>query len=204
MEVQCFELTAFYENCYVIKSDGEAIIIDPGDATEEIFNCISDCMLKMIINTHCHCDHCGGNALLVDRTGAPLACHDNDLPLLRNISEQGLMFGVPFPNSPEPDVLLKEGDLVNVGSEVFSVLHVPGHSPGHIALVGAGSAFVGDVLFAGSIGRTDLPGGDHQQLLESIRIKLLALDDQTIVYSGHGPTTTIGEERNSNPFLIDL
>jgi len=112
------------------------------------------------------------------------------------------MFGVPFPPSPDPDQYLEEGDVITVGSVSLKVLHTPGHSPGHIVLASDGFVIVGDVLFAGSIGRTDLPGGSYAQLLNSIRTKLLTLPDDTIVYCGHGPETTIGRERATNPFLV--
>ncbi|HDP33593.1 MAG TPA: MBL fold metallo-hydrolase, partial [Candidatus Hydrogenedentes bacterium] len=132
----------------------------------------------------------------------PLVCHQAELPLLQTLCEQGRMFGVPFSPSPEPDRFVEHGDTVNVGNAQFEVRHAPGHSPGHVVLVGDGVVIAGDVLFAGSIGRTDLPGGSMTQLLNSIRHQLLTLPDETVVYCGHGPATTIGEERVSNPFLV--
>lgn len=186
-----------------MKEGTEALVIDPGELTPELKEYVAGCTVKMIINTHCHCDHCGGNADMVSLTGAPLLCHEADLPLLRSLPDQGRMFGVPFPASPEPDRLLEHGDTIEFGSRVFEVRHAPGHSPGHVVLVTQGVALVGDVLFAGSVGRTDLPGGSMSQLLKSIRTQLLTLPDDTVVYSGHGPETTIGEERNSNPFLVN-
>lgn len=202
MEIKDFALTPFLTNCYVVKDGGEAVIIDPGDATESLKRAVSDVQVKMVINTHCHCDHCGGNAEMVRFTGAPLACHEAELPLLRALEEQGSMFGVPFPASPDPARFLEEGDEITVGSVTLKVLFTPGHSPGHISLATDGVVFDGDVLFAGSIGRTDLWGGDYGTLLHSIRTRLLSLPDDTAVYSGHGPATTIGRERHSNPFLI--
>jgi len=202
VEIQGFALTPFLTNCYVLKDGREAVVIDPGDATESLKRAVADVQVKMIINTHCHCDHCGGNAEMVQFTGAPLACHEAELPLLRTLEQQGSMFGVPFPPSPEPSRFLNEGDEVTVGSVTLKVLFTPGHSPGHITLAADGAVFDGDVLFAGSIGRTDLWGGDYGTLLHSIRTRLLVLPDETIVYSGHGPDTTIGRERYSNPFLI--
>jgi len=203
VEIALFPVTPFYTNCYVLKEGDEAIVIDPGELTSELKKYLSDCSVKMIINTHCHCDHCGGNADTINVTKAPLLCHREDLPLLRSLPDQGRMFGVPFPASPEPDRFLEHGDTVELGATVFQVRHTPGHSPGHIVLVTPGVAIVGDVLFAGSVGRTDLPGGSMTQLLKSIREQLLDLDDDTVVYSGHGPVTTIGEERVSNPFLVN-
>jgi hydroxyacylglutathione hydrolase len=202
VELYTCPLTPFETNCYVVKDAGEALVIDPGEASPRLMKHLSDCKVVMVVNTHCHADHAGGNAGVVQATGAPLAIHRDDLPLLHTVEQQGMMFGVPFPPSPEPDQYLTEGDTVTVGTLQFKVLHAPGHAPGHIVLVGGGVAFVGDVLFAGSIGRTDLPGGSHKQLIQSIRTKLLTLPDDTVVYPGHGPDTTIGMERATNPFLV--
>lgn len=188
-------------NCYVIKDGGEAIIIDPGDATRELKAAVADSKVVMVFNTHCHCDHCGGNAEMVAATGAPLVCHEKELPLLRSLEDQGAMFGVAFPPSPEPDQFVDDGDEVRVGGVTMKVLYTPGHSPGHVVLAGDGFVVGGDVLFNGSIGRTDLWGGNFEQLIASIRTKLLTLPDDTTVYSGHGPPTTIGQERATNPFV---
>ncbi|MBN2310410.1 MAG: MBL fold metallo-hydrolase [Candidatus Hydrogenedentes bacterium] len=204
VQILTFPVTPFVSNCFVVKHEGEAVVIDPGEATPEVLAALRGADVRAIVNTHCHCDHCGGNGALKAETGADLVCHEAELPLLRTIEQQGVMFGVPFPPSPEPDRFLVEGDTVAVGNAEFRVLHVPGHSPGHIALVCDGIVVAGDVLFAGSIGRTDLPGGNHAQLLESIRTKLLTLPDETTVYPGHGPTTSIGAERRGNPFLAGL
>jgi len=204
MEILTFTVTPFFVNCYVVKSGGEAVVIDPGDVSHDLSRALGDVSVRMIVNTHCHCDHCGGNAALVRDTHAPLAIHEEELPLLQAMEAQGQMFGVTVTPSPMPDQYLKEGDTVKVGSVEMDVVHAPGHSPGHIMLAGEGLVFVGDVVFAGSIGRTDLPGGNHHQLLESIRAKLLDLPDRTVLYPGHGPATTVGEERRHNPFLIGL
>jgi glyoxylase-like metal-dependent hydrolase (beta-lactamase superfamily II) len=204
LQILSFSLTPFMMNCFVIKDAGEAIVIDPGEATAELKESVADSKVTMIFNTHCHCDHSGGNAEMVAATGAPLVCHEADLPLLRTIQQQGMMFGVQVPPSPEPDRFVNEGDIISVGTVQLRVLHTPGHAPGHVVLVGDGFVIAGDVLFQGSIGRTDLPGGSYEQLMESIRTKLLSLPDETIVYCGHGPSTTIGVERKTNPFLVDL
>ena len=204
MEIRTIQVTPFIVNCYVVKDGGEAIVIDPGDAPASVLRALTGCTVRMIVNTHCHCDHCGGNAELVEQTKAELAIHREDLPLLHAMEMQAQMFGVSVEPSPEPTRFLQEGDVVQVGTSSLKVLHTPGHSPGHIVLVGDGVVFAGDVLFEGSIGRTDLPGGDYQQLLDSIRTKLLTLPDNTVVYPGHGPSTTIGAERRSNPFLAGL
>lgn len=204
MEIHSFQVTPFFENCFVVCDGGEALVIDPGDVTPRMLRLLADCSVRGIVNTHCHCDHCGGNAELKAKTGADLLLHPEDLPLLRSMDVQARMFGIGTASSPDPDRFLNEGDEVAVGAARFKVLHTPGHSPGHIVLVGDGIALVGDVLFAGSIGRTDLPGGDYRQLLQSIHDKLLTLPDETVVYSGHGPETTIGAERRTNPFLAGL
>ena len=204
MEIRTFPVTPFIVNCYAVKDGNEVLIIDPGDAPASLFKYIAGCTVRMIVNTHCHCDHCGGNAPLLKKTGAELAIHREELPLLRAMELQAQMFGVEVEPSPDPNRFLNEGDRIEVGGASFRVVHAPGHSPGHIMLVGDGVVFCGDVLFQGSIGRTDLPGGNYEQLLASIRDKLLVLPDETVVYTGHGPSTTIGDERRTNPFLVDL
>ncbi len=201
MEIRTFQVTPFMVNCYIVKDGEEALVIDPGDVSPAMTRYLSGTKVCMIVNTHCHCDHCGGNAELLRMTHAPLAIHREELPLLRAIEVQAQMFGVSAESSPDPDQYLQEGDAVSVGATTFKVLHAPGHSPGHIVLLGDGVAFAGDVLFEGSIGRTDLPGGNYHQLIESIHTKLLTLPDDTVVYTGHGPSTTIGAERRMNPFL---
>ena len=202
MKIRTFHLTPFVMNCYVLSEDGEAMVVDPGEASPELLDYLAPFKVKMVVNTHGHCDHCGGNAGVVAATGAPLAIHRADLPLLQSLEQQGRMFGVSFPASPAPDVFLEPGQTLALGGGVLEVRHAPGHSPGHIVLVTSGMAFVGDVLFEGSIGRTDLPGGDYGQLIRSIHTQLLTLPDDTVVYSGHGPATTIGAERAGNPFLV--
>ncbi len=204
MEIQSFTLTPFMTNCFVLKSGKEALVIDPGEVTPELLEAIAGYTVRTIVNTHCHCDHCGGNAQLIEHTGAELVCHENEVPLLQALEQQGMMFGVPFSPSPDPNRFIDAGDTVSVDGVELKVRFAPGHSPGHIVLVGDGFVIGGDVLFAGSIGRTDLPGGDHHQLLASIRDEMLTLPDATIVYSGHGPATTIGKERQTNPFLAGL
>jgi hydroxyacylglutathione hydrolase len=197
-------MTPFVENCFVIRNGAEALVIDPGEASPELLDAIRGYTVRTVVNTHGHCDHCGGNAELLRQTGAELVCHRDDLPLLRMVEQQGAMFGVYFPPSPDPNRFLEEGDTLTVGDATLRVLHTPGHSPGHIVLLGDGFLIAGDVLFAGSIGRTDLPGGNYGQLLDSLREKILPLPDETTVYSGHGAATTVGEERRTNPFLVGL
>ncbi len=204
MEILSYPVTPFMVNCYVLRDGGEAVVVDPGEATPAVLKAIAGYRVRSIVNTHGHCDHCGGNAAVVASTGAELLIHKADLPLLEHIEAQGQMFGVPMEASPLPTRFLEEGDTISFGAVSLDVLHAPGHSPGHIILSGDGFIISGDVLFAGSIGRTDLPGGSYGQLLESIRTKILPLPDATLVYSGHGPHTTVGEERRTNPFLADL
>jgi len=204
VNISSHQLTPFVTNCFVVEDQGEALVIDPGEASPGLLDQVEDLDVVLIVNTHAHIDHCGGNQALVEATGAPLACHEADLPLLRSLEQQAAMFGVGAGASPEPDRLLWDGDTITVGRQAFEVRHTPGHAPGHVVLVGGGVIFAGDVLFRGSIGRTDLLGGNHEQLLESIRERLLDLSDETIVYAGHGPGTTIGRERTGNPYLVGL
>jgi hydroxyacylglutathione hydrolase len=204
VHVLTFECTQFVENCYILRDGDEAIVIDPGEVTPGMRAALEGVQVNMIFNTHCHIDHSGGNAEMVRLTGAPLICHAADLPLLRALPQQARLFNVEVAESPDPDAFVEEGDEVSVGGITMRVAHTPGHSPGHVTLVGEGFVFSGDVLFSGSIGRTDLPGGNHESLLQSIKKHLLPLPDDTVVYCGHGPTTTIGRERKSNPFMKGL
>jgi glyoxylase-like metal-dependent hydrolase (beta-lactamase superfamily II) len=204
LDIVTLPLTPFVTNCYVLRDGREALVVDPGEAAPELFDAIEGYTVKTVVNTHCHCDHCGGNAEVLRRTGAELVCHEAELPLLRALTQQGLMFGVQFPPSPDPNRFISEGDTITVDGLTLDVRFTPGHSLGHVVLVGDGFVIGGDVLFAGSIGRVDLPGGNGQQLLQSIKTKLLTLPDDTVVYCGHGPATTIGDERQSNPFLMGL
>jgi glyoxylase-like metal-dependent hydrolase (beta-lactamase superfamily II) len=193
-------------NCYLVGCEAtkEGIIIDPGDEAERILAEVeaAGLTIKYILNTHAHFDHILANGPVVQATGAPLALHPLDLPLLRHKGGAEL-FGLDAPFSPEPDIALAEGDALSFGTHTFQVLFTPGHTPGHVSFyeANAGIIFDGDVLFAGGIGRTDLPGGDYETLLNSINEKLMVLPDETIVCSGHGPVTTIGHERSSNPWL---
>jgi glyoxylase-like metal-dependent hydrolase (beta-lactamase superfamily II) len=192
-------------NSYLLADEvtGEAALFDPGMESEPVADVLARERLTVtaIINTHGHFDHVFGNAYFKAKTGAPLLMHRADLDLVKRLEEQSLYFGFRATPSPLPDRFLEEGDEVRVGGIRLRVLHTPGHSPGGICLVTDGTAFVGDTLFAGSIGRTDLPGGSAETLLTSIREKLLTLPDDTVIYPGHGPATTIGHERRHNPFL---
>ena len=192
-------------NCFIVanRQTRDAMVVDPGDEGQRILDRISEAglNLKMIVNTHGHFDHIGANRLLVQETGATLLIHKDDLPLMKNSVQHAAVYGLNTTKSPEPDRVLEGGEILSLGELHFTVVHIPGHSPGGICLYGEGHLFAGDVLFAGSIGRTDLPGGDHEALIEGIRSKLLVLPENTVVHTGHGPDTTIGREKRSNPFV---
>ncbi len=192
-------------NCFLLADDKtkEAVVIDPGDDAPEILKIIREKGLKVkfIINTHAHFDHIGANRAIKEATGAELLMHEDDAAVLATASSQSRSFGMNPVSSPEPDRFLKHGDVIKAGEVSLKVLHTPGHTPGGISLLEEGLVFTGDSLFAGSIGRTDFPGGDLQTLLHSIRTNLMTLPDDTKVFSGHGPASTIGDERTENPFL---
>ena len=195
-------------NCFIVACprSRDALVIDPGDDGERILAAIraANWQLVRIVNTHGHFDHIGANRTLVDATGAELLIHGLDLPLLQKAQTHAQVYGLRTEPSPVPDRLLSDGDTVACGELSCQVIHLPGHSPGGIALLCGGHLFAGDVLFAGSIGRTDLPGGDHRLLVGGIRAKLWALPGETVVHPGHGPDTTIAREMRSNPFVAGL
>ena len=194
-------------NCYILGCEDtlEAAVIDPGDDTDRILYALSESSLiaKIIINTHGHFDHVSANKRLKEETGAPILIHSLDAPMLDQLSSSAAAWGMSADNSPRPDRELNDGDEVPFGNIILKVIHTPGHTPGGISLFAADVVFVGDTLFAGSIGRTDFPGGSFEALRESIRKRLFILGDHVKVYTGHGPPTTIGEERRSNPFVGD-
>ena len=198
----------FVENCYlVIDEDARACaVIDPGEQAGLVLHKLqaSGAAPVGIWLTHAHVDHVQGVPRVAAETGAPVFLHPDDRPLYDAVPDQAAWFGLAADPLPPPDRSLAAGDRLRVGALEFDVRHTPGHSPGHVVFLGPGVVFGGDVLFQGSIGRTDLPGGDPDVLLESIARELLVLPDSTIVYPGHGPATTIGAERRTNPFLADL
>jgi glyoxylase-like metal-dependent hydrolase (beta-lactamase superfamily II) len=195
----------FAQNCWLVADPDarEAVVIDPGEESGRILAEVASrgWRVTAIWVTHAHIDHVLGVGAVRAATGAPVYLHPLDRPLYDNVAEQGRWFGLAVDPLPPPDRAFGEGDRVGVGALEFVVHHVPGHSPGHVALVGHGHCFSGDVLFRGSVGRVDLPGGDGALLVDSIRRRLLTLPGDVIVHSGHGPDTTIAEERRGNPFL---
>ncbi len=211
IQVHYFTFNGFQENTYVLFDESkECIIIDPGCYSNEEEQALTQFIVQnglkpvKLINTHCHIDHVLGNSFVANKYNVGLEMHEKDLPTLHATPEYGHLYGFNIDKSPEPTVLLKEGDKVKFGNSELDVLFTPGHCAGHITLVCGKQKFMiaGDVLFYGSIGRTDLPGGDYDTLISSIKTKLLPLGDDFKVYSGHGPSTTIGFERNNNPFLV--
>lgn len=210
MIVHCEVVEPFAENSWLIgcPETGRAALIDPGGHVQRLLAVAADRDLEVveIWLTHAHIDHVMGVAEAVERTGAPVWLHPDDRPLYDNVAQQGAMFGLRVTPPPPPDRDLVPGATLELGSLRAEVLFVPGHSPGHVAfrLDAQGVVFSGDCLFAGSIGRTDLPGGSYETLMRSIREQLLPLGDDVRVLSGHGPETTIGRERASNPFLTGM
>jgi glyoxylase-like metal-dependent hydrolase (beta-lactamase superfamily II) len=213
LNIQSLVFNPFQENTYIIWDDKskEAAIIDPGcfntSEQNELCSFIDQMGLKpaLLLNTHAHIDHILGNAFVKSRFDIPLHLNQKDLPVLHSLSNVAMMYGVPATPSPEPDIYLDDGHTFTIGHYGFSVLFVPGHSPGSLAFYQPEHKFLisGDVLFHQSIGRTDLPGGDYAVLMNSIQNKLLHLPKDTIVYSGHGQTTTIGYEQKNNPFILE-
>lgn len=207
MILQTFPVGPLQCNCTILADEEthEAVIVDPGDEISRIYRRLTDLglTLKQILITHAHIDHIGGALQLKSLTGAPIFLNESDLPLLEMMSEQAAWLGVETPATASPDEGLVDGRSVGLIAYPAQVIHTPGHTQGSICLHLAPLKMVlaGDTLFAGSIGRTDLPGGDYGQIIDSIRTRLLALPDETRVIPGHGPATSIGTERKSNPFL---
>jgi len=204
VEIHTLVVGKLQTNCYILKSGSEAIIVDPGDEPERILMFIKDIRATpaRIVATHTHFDHVLGVDGVRKATKALFMIHRDDLPMLESMQSRVRQFmGLEVPPPPKVDGYLKGGDTLKVGDETIRVLHTPGHSPGSISLSGNGYVLTGDALFNQSIGRTDLPGGDLNTLIHSITEKLFKLDDETIVYPGHGPETTIGDEKLANPFV---
>ena len=211
MNIKIFTFNQFFENTFIISdSTNECIIIDPGCYDKNEKQILQDYILSnnlvptRLINTHCHIDHILGNNFVSKTWNLELEIHHKDIDLLKNSKNIAELYGfVNYENSPITNKFLVEGDIIEFGKSKFEVLFTPGHAPGHISLYSKNENFIisGDVLFNNSIGRTDLPGGNYNTLIDTIKSKILCLDDSTVVYCGHGPSTTVGKERINNPFL---
>jgi len=210
LKIKSFVFSPIQENTYLLYNEfKDCLIIDPGcyfpEEKDELKAFITQSGLKpqMLLNTHCHLDHVFGNKEMAETYGLTLHIHEKEKGMLDLAPTSGLMYNMPFDNYTGKLEYIREGDKIPLGEDSLEAIFAPGHSPGHICFYCAKQGFIisGDVLFNRSIGRTDLPGGDHRQLIENIKQKLFVLPDETIVYSGHGPVTTIGEEKLYNPFL---
>jgi len=205
MKYEIVIVGALETNCYLVYDEEtrDCAVIDPGADPEKIIATIADLELKpvVVLNTHGHVDHVGANAGIVEKYAVPLAMHaaDTDLLQVSDFIELSLLLGAR--NSPPPDRLLADGDEIAFGRTSLRVIHIPGHTPGSIGFVHGGVLFSGDTLFCGGVGRTDLPGGSWKDLERSIRERILTLPEETVVLPGHGPWTTVEQERASNPVL---
>ncbi len=209
LQVKVFEFNPFSENSIVLYDESkDCVIIDPGCYEPAEKQALADfinqhqLIVKYLLNTHCHIDHVLGNAFIKEQYKVPFLIHKKDHETLRAVKVYAPVYGFPAYDGIEPDSFLEEGDKVKFGNQQLEVLFVPGHAPGHIAFYHKDSKTLigGDVLFNASIGRTDLPGGNFDVLIESIHTKFFVLDDEVTVYPGHGPSTTIGTEKRTNPF----
>jgi glyoxylase-like metal-dependent hydrolase (beta-lactamase superfamily II) len=210
MKIKRFIFSPIEENTYVLIDDsGDCAIIDCGcyekSEFEELENFITENKLNpvLLLNTHCHLDHIFGNRFMQNKYGLRTLCHEKEEYNRTNAAEHALLFGLSMEDSPSPERLLNDNDFVEFGNTKLKALHVPGHSPGSLAFYCEKDnvVFTGDALFPGSIGRTDLPGGDFETLTSSIKTKLFTLPEETVVYAGHGGETTIGKEIRTNPWF---
>ena len=206
MSVEWVTVGPFQENSYLVHDpSGSAVLIDPGDEAARIFRMVraADVNIEAIWLTHAHLDHIGAIAAIKREWDVPVLLHPDDLTLYRRASQQAAFYGLELEQPPEPDRSLSHGDELSVGSQRFTVRHTPGHSPGHVVFVGDGLMIGGDLLFAGSIGRTDLPFSNPEAMDASLAM-IATLDPAIAVYPGHGPPTNIGAELSTNPYLTDL
>ncbi len=208
--VQRFENNPFAENTYILFDESKAcVIVDPGMYTSEeehvVFRFIDENQLvpEILVNTHCHVDHVLGNKVVYEQFGLLPQFHELEAAILSDVQVRAPLFGLRYEQSPIPLDFLVETDNITFGNSCLEILFVPGHSPGHVCFYSEADHLLigGDVLFRGSIGRTDLPGGNHQQLLKNIQEKIYTLPDQTVVFPGHGYETTVGKEKKTNPFV---
>jgi hydroxyacylglutathione hydrolase len=210
MDIKKFTVNPFQENSYVLYDEtNKCAIVDPGFSNsaeeKELVNFIEKNNLTpvLLLNTHCHIDHVLGNKFVANKYQLDLWIHESDLPLLNAAKSYAHVYGINYDHSPDPKKFITEGEIIQFGNTELKTLHIPGHAPGHVIFVeeNGKNLIGGDVLFKGSIGRTDLPGGNHDLLIESIRKKIFTLDENYIVYCGHGPETTVKEEKLTNPFF---
>ena len=210
MKLKTFEFSPIQENTYILYNEfNDCIIIDPGCYSQEEREALSTFIEqnklqpKLLLNTHCHLDHVFGNKFVAEKYGLTLHLHEKELPVLQFAPTSGLMYNMPFDNYAGEFVFLQPGETIMLGKDELKILFTPGHSPASISFYNKQDGFVisGDVLFKQSIGRTDLPGGDYDTLIKSIKDELLVLPDETVVYSGHGAATSIGAEKRNNAYL---
>ena len=210
LQIKSFQFSPIQENTYLLYNEfNDCIVIDPGcyfdEEKDKLAAFIYDNNLNpvMLLNTHCHLDHVFGNKMVAEKYNLTLQLHENEKAVLAFAPTSGLMYDMPFDNYEGDFILLNEGDFIKLGTDELKILFTPGHSPGSLSFYCQKDKFVisGDALFKNSIGRTDLPGGNHEQLIKSIKQNLLTLPNDTVVYSGHGPATTVGEEKVGNPYL---
>jgi len=205
LTVYTITVGSFAMNCYILSqpTSAEAVLIDPGAEAGRLIDFITEKKLlpKFIINTHCHIDHTAEVSVIQQHFSIPFYIHKSEKKMLDSLKQQGEYFGITVAEKPAVTRFLEDEDTLELSGEELKIIHTPGHSPGGIAIKTSAGLFVGDTLFRDSIGRTDLPGGSYEDLIETIKEKLLTLDDTLPVYPGHGPATTIGRERQMNPFL---
>jgi hydroxyacylglutathione hydrolase len=205
MNIESIPVSPFMTNCYIVScpDTDEAAIIDAGDEPEKLLTYIDENNLKLkyLINTHAHLDHVAAVIDIQKERSVPFLLHPNEKTVLEGLNQSQQLFGLPNSEAPKVDQYIDKNSEIKLGNLVFKIIETPGHTPGGICLLTGNHLIAGDTLFAGSIGRTDLPGGDTNTLLNSIQNQLMSLDDDIIVYPGHGPSTSIGIERKSNPFI---